>query len=1072
MFESHTSASFFLVDHPGVAAFTSSVRTGMQSDPLFPFAIVCERKEDVISLRAQLFATLRPQGNSGSALGGGVVYTLDSLGQALTQWAHLALRFSRVAGLGSLSTADLRRPYLDVVTQEKLAEQILYRIGYTGTDGLPLAKQILTLLDTALPPETSLFDILTGQASDLWPSAGRPELAGASAGMRAMRERGTEQTGHQALTFILAGLQATRAVMGRFSRLQSLVSQGLAQTNSDTFAELIQTLPFAPALLRGAVLWLEAPAYSQSTGSHKGLAEQPPYRPGNFPSHITQGVRDACLQMRQLHSMNRNTDSPPFILAQTVINAPSEPLNDEDHHLESVTVYPSHDTFFRSEPAAAFEAHTGLSPLALLGDLDTGLSSAVRTLGFGTHKVSLNDKITWFETQRLGRRPRIPRIVAAALEEAATENHKFEELLEPSREEIASIAHAYGLFNLCRSTQQCFLLTHRSLRYQVGPPHPLDELPRALAFLATKKQPDALVVFGRPHAPRSASLNVRFLNAVFFKLVCAGVDVESPASDLMYRSFWKNLLMQGVPLHFVLPAPEDQKELDAYLCLPSDLSDHAPARPKIVRLPAKPMPPHWESHPWAAHFLQEGLYPAMDPDWRAHRRLVRSQMRRSKSAQKQADSAVDIPLALDINDELGMTAFEDYVLCPFKFYMQHVLGLEDRSTDAFAPDPLTAGTQIHAALERLTSVLNLWLSTYLHAGIEKQRSAQHVLCDLLTEWRDSLFEPTRFAARSKGAWLEAFRSALDCVTSAARAQPTGTLHTLVSDPPPLTTELLAAQQLLERGVDSALEPVFADRETHPSETHSHKGRAVTQTKPSPQDQRSLTSVLTREAKKRYFVRYLHAEVERLSNDNKRNTIRHIAFTEEQVTLDLGELRLRGRIDRIDLVRTDPEPGSDTQAQSRLWHELLDYKTSRPPREESELVLSAQGLLNPAKQKLSVQGGLYLLAWVDRLKEKGAEPANLSFSLYRLGSLDWSREMLLTASLPFTSVAETEREVSSLRLSYTDHAKRLHAGHFPARPLAPSHCDHCSFRALCPTSRGHLSQTVASSETKIMREEDT
>lgn len=1074
MIERHTSTSFFLIDHPAVVAFTSHVRAGRLSDPLFPFAIVCERKEDVISLRAQLFEALKAPGSRGTALGCGTVYTLDSLGQALTQWAHLALRVSRAADrLGSLTPADLRRPYLDVVTQEKLAEQIFYHMGYTGTDGLPLAKQVLTLLDTPLPPETSLFEVLVGQATNLSRSDERKGAAGAAAGarVRVMRERGTEQTGHQALTFLLAALQATRSVMGRFSRLQSLVSEGFSQTGIDVLAALIQALPFAPALLRGAVLWLEAPSYSQVTAADNGTATLPPYRPGNFPSHITQGVRDACLHLRRLYSQQQMIDLPAFVLAETAIRAPSEPLDHSQHHLESVTVYPSPDTFFRAEPFASVEARASSSPLALLGDVETGLSTAVRSLGFGSHAASLHDKTTWVAAQHRGGCPRLPKAVAAALEEAASDHRKLEGLLEPSLTELASIAGAYGLGNLSRSKEQRFLLSTRSLRYRVGPPHPLEDLPRALAFWATTKRPEAIVVFGRPHAPRSASLNVRFLNSVFFRLVCAGVDVELPASDLMYRSFWKNLLMNGIPLQFVLPGPEDQKELDAYLSAPKDTSVHSEGQMKIVRCPAEPIRPRWESHPWAAGFLQGGLYPSMDPDWQAHRRLVRSQKKLKKGAQSESGTLAEGSSASASVEDLGMTAFEDYVLCPFKFYLQHVLGLEDRSADTFAPDPLVAGTQIHAALERLTTVLNLWLSACLHLETEKQCAAQRLLCDLLAAWRDALFEPTCFATRSRATWLEAFRSALESVTSISTTPPGGAEHTPASDKHRLAAELLASKHLLERGVEAALEPVFAGLEADSFDRPTDGRRTLKPKRNSPQDRLPLTAELTREAKKRYFVRYLHAEVERLLNDDRRNTIRHIAFTEEQVTLGLGPLRLRGRIDRIDLVRPAPEPGADSDTGRLPWHELLDYKTSRPPREETELVLSSNGLLNPAKQKLSVQGGLYLLAWADRLTAKGAAPVNLTFSLYRLGSLDWSREMLLTASLPFTSPEEAERELNHLRRSYTDHAERLHAGHFPAHPLAQSHCGYCSFSSLCPTGRGQLSQTGAAVDTDPTREDD-
>jgi hypothetical protein len=1035
MIERHTATSFFLLDHPALAAFTACVRRGMEEDPLFPFAIVCERKEDVISLRAQLFAALHPRGQRQSALGGGSVYTLDSLGQALTQWAQIALRVcGQVERLGSLSSTDLRRRYLDIVTQEKLTEQVLYQIGYSGTDALPLAKQILTLLDTPLPPEASLYDVLIGSVADT--GLGPVSLESGAAGRgRGLRERNADQTGHQALTFILARLQATRAVMGRFSRLQSLVTEGLAVASSEDWAALLGALPFAPALERGAVLWLAAPSYGHSHSENRPVQSATLYRPGNFPSAITQGLLDACLLLRRTSAEKQELKPQPFIMAETMISAPADPLDPVAHRLASVTVHPAPESFFSSEPAARMATLARHSPIGLLGDVDMAASNAVQSYGQGTHAASLHDKTAWLLATSAGKAPPLPQVVTDAIETWAADHHALANLLDPSASDIAAVADAYGITSHTKSPEQRFLLSSRSLRYRVGAPHPLAELTQALAFCATTKRPEAIVVFGRPHAARSASLNVRFLNAVFYRLMCAGVDVELPASDLMYRSFWKNLMMQGLPVHFVLPDPAEQKELEGYFRQP----DCNRAGAQAGRLPTELLPPRpisklWESHPWAWAFLTDGIYPALDPNWQRNRQQVRN----GKSHVSNANAG-----------ELSVTAFEDYVLCPFKFYLQHVLLLFDRSTDAFAPDARAAGTQIHDALERLTSLLNLWLSTFQDQTGDIRMEAQHMICALLAAWRDALFEPNCFAAQTPEAWKQAFVEALQ-----ATAQPTPK-PTPVSS---LGSDLLAAQDLLMSGAGAALEPVFASPIDQAPNPHGHPSMSQQGRSSSQKAQQPISSALTVEAKKRYFVRYLHAEVGRLQTDVERNSIRQIAFSEEPVRLTLGPLSLRGRIDRVDVVRsanvqlpTDDEPPA-------IEHELIDYKTSRPPREEAELALFPDSLLSPAKQKLSIQGGLYVLAWAERLAEHASTCNLLSFSLYRLGSLDWHRDMILKAALPLASEVERERDLAALRQKYEAYASRLHEGHFPAQPLDGSQCAYCSFRSLCPTGRG---QTTAS-----------
>lgn len=99
----------------------------------------------------------------------------------------------------------------------------------------------------------------------------------------------------------------------------------------------------------------------------------------------------------------------------------------------------------------------------------------------------------------------------------------------------------------------------------LGESHPMQECPRALSFIATEKFPEKIVAIGRAHAPTGSSFHVKVLNNAISLLKKQGVTIDLPASETMYRGFWKNIINQNIPVEFWLDNPSELNNFPKYL---------------------------------------------------------------------------------------------------------------------------------------------------------------------------------------------------------------------------------------------------------------------------------------------------------------------------------------------------------------------------------------------------------------------------------------------------------------------------------------------------------------------------
>jgi ATP-dependent helicase/nuclease subunit B len=150
--------------------------------------------------------------------------------------------------------------------------------------------------------------------------------------------------------------------------------------------------------------------------------------------------------------------------------------------------------------------------------------------------------------------------------------------------------------------------------------------------------------------------------------------------------------------------------------------------------------------------------------------------------------------------------------------------------------------------------------------------------------------------------------------------------------------------------------------------------------------------------------------------------------EQPFEMELGGIRIRGRIDRVD---SDPETGRAL---------VIDYKYSSPQTVRNTVKAHEEGRM--------VQGGLYLLA-VEKCF--GLRPAAMVYFGLKT-ELAWQGWRRGVPELPATvtdCVPDVFRGVIEQALERSrDAAARIRAGEIGATPADPDKCLYCEFRDCC------------------------
>ncbi len=661
--------SFFLNSHQCILDFATRI-----ANPVHPqerFSLVCERKEDVRNIRAQLFSEIKKrEGNEASQIFAGVsMYTLDNLAQNIT--ATLSNNDKNL--LGDELSEFLQNPFLDVVTQENLLNLLLLHFGYKGMDSLPLAKQLLTFIDCPWPPDTGFLDIIKESQS--------------LGSVRTVQEI-TEESLRQ----ILATFQSGTKLLQKFSRLQSVLTRYLSGDFLDALRAKVRREPnfenlFVPwRFLSSTIVWIAAPEYRIISSTPEAPLDKVNekisfYRPGNFQASVVDLFRDTLAQAQEILTAGNGE----FWHGRTVIPVNLHPeISLEKQHISYLYAQDKHKLHHDLKQKLTSAAEGNPADLMLLADFDPGSFREITADASGSYPITDKEVELFFEYLRSPEsKQEVPpenslleprKILFKHLQKCLEEFAELWDILATYKEELSEVAVAYGVdyIPLESGLERLFTRSCLGESFNVGDTHPISQVDRALSFLPVYNTPERIIAVGRAHAPASPSFNVKILNNCFYILKKQNVPLDILASDVTYRGFWSSLASTKIPIEFWLPHYAELEKFPQYL---------------IPELHSKVGPLYEKSCPQLRSSLLFRVgekHQLHIDDW--------------TSTYGWETTGGGLPV-------VNVTQFDIYIKCPLQFFLKIVLGLENDETDYARGDPRTIGTRAHDVAEKFLSRL-------------------------------------------------------------------------------------------------------------------------------------------------------------------------------------------------------------------------------------------------------------------------------------------------------------------------------------------------------------------------------
>ncbi|MEN9824746.1 MAG: hypothetical protein RI953_491 [Pseudomonadota bacterium] len=932
---------FLLAEHPVFESLAQVLLDSTSKGSNKRWTIVCERKEDLLAVRTQIFSLLRQKQSDAAPetqlkqWAGISLYTPDTLVRNFC----LTLSHNSPNLVGQTAHRLLNLPFIDIVEQEKLIRLLLLRLGYALSDVAPLAKQILTLADTPLPADESFLSLLLEVQS------------------QTHSHKTISDIPDNSLRTICVAYQLAQKILSSYCRLQSFVSDYWNPTFKQNLQSKLEGDPdFNDFLLPGkflsdSLLWFAAPEYARNSTNT--------YRPGNFQAAYVDALRDGLFQFRQLWQKHFSLENHTWWSRNSIET--TEITTDKKKARIHVLGSYSAMVWHFNEIAKNAEARTQF----LLADLETRLMNVVRSDGSGIHGLTPHDFDHKGQSQFNAEEWKDP--AAQRVEELKEEFQKFWDKLEVHREMIHQALDQYELSPSIRQHGVTFeLMLHRffdSETFTFAITDLLAQLPPALALLPCLEVPQKIVVLGAPHSTTAPSFHLRLLNSVFHLLRSKQVALDPIASEESYRGYWQSMLTRDAEIVFLVRNFKDLEDFPEY-------SRQWFLPPEEIRLWTGPLSPVSSFEKWLgeAHKLQ-------DQQWA---RLLKHQP------------------TPDGRHQVSVTAFEDFVECPLNYYWEKLHGIGQDSTSALQPDALIAGQRAHAIAETFVQALRQI------SLLENSSSAIDSVAwmNFLLKIRDRFLGSREFLAIDIDEWTNAFVHALE----------------LANLPAP---QAIRAQAM----VNELAEIVFSvGKEPEEAMLSALKRRLV------------------RESVRRALWKLVHCEliVDEAKLMGTANTIR-AAFIEKPIQYDIHpKLTLTGRIDRV-----DTHPDGDR---------IVDYKTSKVSKKDPALVLDPR--LVKSTNKLSVQGGIYSLAWAQKnaLDLEGAEDERIrgvsAFTLVRLKTMDLERNPFSTFTFD-TPLVFKDDAFESLHREYSKRAEALINGDFSPRPLTNNVCLWCALQDVCP-----------------------
>ncbi|WGL59896.1 PD-(D/E)XK nuclease family protein [Pigmentibacter sp. JX0631] len=600
------------------------------------WSIVCERKEDLITIRNQIFYELKKfnsSKNKFNSVHGISMYTLDNLARNFCA----SLAASDKAILNKIPNL-IFSPYLDVINQEKYIEYSLKMFNYFNNDSLPIAKQILSLIDINWPENISL-------ASLLFETQNSEQI------------KNVQEINEISLKQIIATYQFCKEGLTHFSRLQSLVKNYL---NIDYIEHLYSfegklILPFN--FLKSNIIWISAPEFINNHNNSINIKENNyellnTIRPGNFQSYVVDDLKNSILKTKDI----LNYKNSFFWINRTIIKESSNDINISDVNI-SIKISNNNHCFIKKID----EEINSNNSFKILADYDPG--NLKLYLPSATGKYPINDNmIENWDTNNISYHN--AEEIYPQIDKYYNEFIEYISLVE-NTDKIEKIANIYSIKTKINSYFTHSLLKNFLLQQtiQIGEQHPINNLPKALSFFNTSSTPSNIICIGRAHAPTNSSFNVKVLNNAISLLRKNGVLIDLPASEIMYKGFWKNICNSLIPITFLLNNIEDLDKFPPYIKINKNIE-----------------------------FFGENL-------------IFNSTNSLSINLNENSNRKIWERYLINNKNKISVTSFEKYVNCPLNFYLQEVLKIKKEKDNFLKSDPLVIGSKMHLICEQLISRL-------------------------------------------------------------------------------------------------------------------------------------------------------------------------------------------------------------------------------------------------------------------------------------------------------------------------------------------------------------------------------
>ncbi|APJ03769.1 PD-(D/E)XK nuclease family protein [Silvanigrella aquatica] len=648
--------SLFLCEYKSIKEFAKIFNECFKSNYTTQWSIVCERKEDLITVRNQVLFEIEqlqeknPHNSEG--LFGISMYTLDNLARNFCATIAATTNKNIINEIPKFIT----KPYLDVINQEHFIKNVLNFYGYLGNDSLPLAKQILSLLDISWPEDASFAKLLISTQ----------DLENISA---------IQEINEKVLKQILATYQFTKLEFEKYSRLQSLVKEYLQEKFSDHIQENDTNLILPLKFLNGHILWISAPEYinshSKEIPNDIEKFSGSTIKPGNFQSYFVDEFKKSILTARKI----LNVKSTSFLTSRTVIFDSHNDVQIDQSHIHYYVSENRHCYSENIESVLINQENT----ICLLADFDPGKFRETRPDAAGRYPMSSQFIAEWNKNNLkfLDAEEIYPQI------DSHFDNFLEQLSLIDNESKFDSIGKKYSLEIKKRDENfisHLFLKNMESEYVQIGQQHPVLNCPKALSYFASPDIPKKIIAIGRAHAPTGSSFHVKVLNNAISILRKQGVSIDLPASELMYRGFWKNISNLKIPLEFWLENSEELQQFPNYL-LPKE---------NIFKF-GKALPPSAHSHLINRFSYSSNDKKILIPNWKSE--------------------------LFDINKNISITSFEKYIQCPLQFFLSEVLNIKKEEQEELSIDNKEIGSRMHVVAEQFMTRLVTLLGNYNYEKI-------------------------------------------------------------------------------------------------------------------------------------------------------------------------------------------------------------------------------------------------------------------------------------------------------------------------------------------------------------------